>query len=93
MIMYDHRKHNPIWQGNARRSLENVNTWNRRLHRSLPPGKSPHDIALWLTRLDIGGPSGYAPVSGTCDPRRSCALIRDEGLTSAFIIAHETAHM
>lgn len=91
--MYDHKKHSVIRQGNAKRSLENVNTWNRRLHATLPPGKSPHDIALWLTRLDIGGPSGYAPVSGTCDPKRSCALTRDEGLTSAFIIAHETAHM
>lgn len=51
------------------------------------------DVAVWLTRLDIGGPSGYAPVSGACDPARSCALNRDEGLTSAFIIAHEVAHM
>ncbi|KAG8037138.1 hypothetical protein G9C98_004460, partial [Cotesia typhae] len=53
----------------------------------------PHDVAVWLTRLDIGGPSGYAPVSGVCDPARSCALNRDEGLTSAFIIAHELAHI
>ena len=52
-----------------------------------------YDVAVWLTRLDIGGPSGYAPVSGVCDPARSCALNRDEGLTSAFIIAHEVAHM
>lgn len=79
--------------GNAKRSLENVNSWNKRLHTSLAPGETPHDVAVWLTRLDIGGPSGYAPIGGACDPKRSCALNRDEGLTSAFIIAHEMAHM
>lgn len=77
-------------QGNARKSLENVNKWNRKVVASSNKG---HDVAVWLTRLDIGGPSGYAPVSGACDPARSCALNRDEGLTSAFIIAHELAHM
>ncbi|CAB0040742.1 unnamed protein product [Trichogramma brassicae] len=90
-----------VHQGNARRSLENVNKWNRKLMAlsgSLDSDSddvtaSRHDVAVWLTRLDIGGPSGYAPVSGACDPARSCALNRDEGFTSAFIIAHEVAHM
>ncbi len=44
-------------------------------------------------RRDIGGPSGYAPVAGVCDPTRSCVLIREEGLSSAFIIAHELGHL
>ena len=39
--------------------------------------------------MNKGGPSGYAPVSGACDPERSCSLNRDEGLSSAFILAHE----
>lgn len=56
-------------------------------------GESRHDLAIWLTKLDLGGPSGYAPVGGACDPVRSCTLNRDEGLSSAFIIAHEMAHM
>lgn len=93
LILYEHKKHGVIKAGNAKRSLENVNYWNRRLHASLSPKDPKHDIAIWLTRSDIGGPSGYAPVAGVCDPKRSCALNRDEGLTSAFIIAHETAHM
>ena len=70
--------------------MENVNKWHRKL---LSSSEEADDVAVWLTRLDIGGPSGYAPVSGACDPARSCALNRDEGLTSAFIIAHEVAHM
>lgn len=93
LLFYEHKRQSVVKPGNAKRSLENVNSWNKRLHTSLAPGETPHDVAVWLTRLDIGGPSGYAPIGGACDPKRSCALNRDEGLTSAFIIAHEMAHM
>ncbi|KAF5281477.1 hypothetical protein FQA39_LY17770 [Lamprigera yunnana] len=93
MLFYENKKQSVVRPGNARKSLENVNTWNKRLHISLSPGEPRHDIGIWLTRSDIGGPSGYAPVGGVCDPQRSCALNRDEGLTSAFIIAHEMAHI
>ncbi|XP_014220981.1 A disintegrin and metalloproteinase with thrombospondin motifs 2-like [Trichogramma pretiosum] len=95
MILYSDKKDSMVHQGNARRSLENVNKWNRKLLASDSDDvtASRHDVAVWLTRLDIGGPSGYAPVSGACDPARSCALNRDEGFTSAFIIAHEVAHI
>ena len=57
------------------RSLINVNEWNEKLLKSLPANQK-HDIAIWLTRLNIGGPSGYAPVDGICDPARSCSLNR-----------------
>ncbi|XP_043671720.1 A disintegrin and metalloproteinase with thrombospondin motifs 9-like [Vespula pensylvanica] len=90
VILYTEKKDSLVQDGNSRRSLENVNKWNRKL---LSLSKDSHDIAIWLTRLDIGGPSGYAPVSGVCNPARSCTLNRDEGLTSAFIIAHEVAHI
>ena len=84
---------NPIDQGgNSKRSLENVNAWNEALLRELDPTQR-HDIAIWLTKQKIGGPSGYAPVAGVCDPARSCSLNRDEGLSSAFIIAHELGHI
>lgn len=108
-------------EGNSKRSLENVNAWNAGLLRG-SAAEWPHDIAVWLTRYDLGGPSGYAPVAGVCDPDRSCSLkcflpafiivyilvvlmsffliawsintfSRDEGLTSAFIIAHEVGHV
>ncbi|XP_017762475.1 PREDICTED: A disintegrin and metalloproteinase with thrombospondin motifs 3-like [Eufriesea mexicana] len=90
MILYAEKRDGMVRRGDARRSLENVNRWNRKM---LSSSDVNHDVAVWLTRLDIGGPSGYAPVSGVCDPARSCALNRDEGLTSAFIIAHEVAHI
>ncbi|XP_011305671.1 A disintegrin and metalloproteinase with thrombospondin motifs 2 isoform X2 [Fopius arisanus] len=91
IFFYEDKKDGVVHRGNARTSLENVNRWNRKVLSSLKT--EGHDVAVWLTRLDIGGPSGYAPVSGACDPARSCALNRDEGLTSAFIIAHEIAHI
>ncbi|XP_031850064.1 A disintegrin and metalloproteinase with thrombospondin motifs 3 isoform X2 [Nomia melanderi] len=90
MILYAEKRDSLVRQGDARRSLENVNRWNRKI---LSSTTVDHDVAIWLTRLDIGGPSGYAPVSGVCNSARSCALNRDEGLTSAFIIAHEVAHI
>ncbi|KAL1491581.1 hypothetical protein ABEB36_012156 [Hypothenemus hampei] len=93
LLFYEHGKHGIVRPGNATKSLENVNVWNRKLHATLKPDQPKHDIAIWLTRLDLGGPSGYAPVGGVCDPKRSCALTKDEGLSSAFIIAHEMAHI
>ncbi|XP_069685429.1 A disintegrin and metalloproteinase with thrombospondin motifs 1-like [Periplaneta americana] len=86
MIFFEDEHLSQVVEGNSKRSLENVNRWNENLG-------GQHDVAVWLTRADIGGPSGYAPVSGACDPTRSCTLNRDEGLTSAFIIAHELAHV
>ncbi|XP_063227161.1 A disintegrin and metalloproteinase with thrombospondin motifs 2-like [Bacillus rossius redtenbacheri] len=92
MIFYQDESLSEVQEGNSKRSLERVNAWNQRLLSGLAPDER-HDVAVWLTRLNLGGPSGYAPVSGACDPARSCALNRDEGLTSAFIIAHEVAHL
>lgn len=81
-----------VREGHAKKSLEAVNRWAERLHH-VSPAALRHDLGVWLTREDLGGPSGYAPVSGVCQPARSCTLNRDEGLTSAFIIAHEMAHV
>eukprot|EP00094_Tigriopus_californicus_P000726 TCALIF_00704-PA protein Name:"Similar to ADAMTS3 A disintegrin and metalloproteinase with thrombospondin motifs 3 (Homo sapiens)" AED:0.09 eAED:0.10 QI:0/0/0/0.87/0.71/0.75/8/0/828 len=83
---------NPIVSGKSKKSLANVNKWNEAFLRDLPEDQK-HDLAIWLTRKDIGGPSGYAPVSGICDPARSCSLIHEDGLSSTFIIAHELGHL
>ena len=72
--------------GSPLRSLRAVNRWASRLD-------DPRDAVVWLTRRRLGGPSGYAPVSGACDPTRSTSLNRDQGLSSAFIVAHELGHL
>ncbi|GAB6028482.1 ADAM metallopeptidase with thrombospondin type 1 motif, variant 2 [Chamberlinius hualienensis] len=51
------------------------------------------DIKIYLTRDDIGGVAGFAPLRSICDSTSSCLVIRDEGLTSAFVLAHEIAHV
>jgi hypothetical protein len=73
LVFYEDRKQGQVREGNSKRSLENVNAWNSGLLRNAA-ADWPHDIAVWLTRFDLGGPSGYAPVAGVCDPERSCSL-------------------
>ena len=92
MIFYEDDSINQILEDNSTVSLENVNVWNKNILTNLPVDER-HDVAVWITRLNIGGPGGYAPVSGVCDPERSCSLNRDEGLSSAFILAHELGHI
>ncbi|CAB3236822.1 unnamed protein product [Arctia plantaginis] len=79
--------------GNVKKSLEAVNKWNYRHLMKLPPDSTGWDATVWLTRSQLGGPSGFAPVGGVCSRARSAALDRDEGLTSAFVIAHELGHL
>lgn len=92
IIFYKDAAQDQVREGQAKKSLEAVNRWAERLHH-VSPAALRHDLGVWLTRVNLGGPSGYAPVSGVCQPERSCTLNRDEGLTSAFIIAHEMAHV
>lgn len=37
--------------------------------------------------------SGLAELGTICDPLRSCSIIEDNGLSSAFTIAHELGHV
>lgn len=53
-------------------------------------GNASVDFALILTRENIG-PAGYASMYTMCT-KRSCALVRDSGPDTAFVIAHEIGH-
>ncbi|KAI5637407.1 reprolysin (M12B) family zinc metalloprotease domain-containing protein [Phthorimaea operculella] len=86
-------KDSVIRYGNVKKSLEAVNKWNYRHLMKLPTENTGWDAAVWLTRSELGGPSGFASVGGVCSKTRSAAIDRDEGLTSAFVIAHELAHL
>lgn len=50
LLFYEHGKHGIIRPGNPKKSLENVNMWNRKLHSTLKSGQPKHDVAIWLTR-------------------------------------------
>ncbi|VVC96306.1 unnamed protein product [Leptidea sinapis] len=92
LFLYE-EKDSVIKYGNVKKSLEAANKWNYRHLMKLPEDSTGWDATVWLTRAQLGGPSGFAPVGGVCSRTRSAAIDRDEGLTSAFVIAHELAHL
>ncbi|CAH1794399.1 unnamed protein product [Owenia fusiformis] len=76
-----------VVRGNAIKTLDRFCEWSNSLNN-----KAGHDFAIYITREEIG-PAGYAPVTGMCNHKRSCAVNRDDGITSAFVIAHEIGHV
>ncbi|XP_060801866.1 A disintegrin and metalloproteinase with thrombospondin motifs 1-like [Amyelois transitella] len=92
-LFLNEEKDSTVKYGNVRKSLEAVNKWNYKHLSRLPKDATGWDVAIWLTRVPLGGPSGFAPVGGVCSSMRSASINRDEGLTSAFVIAHELAHL
>ncbi|XP_071960015.1 A disintegrin and metalloproteinase with thrombospondin motifs 9-like [Antedon mediterranea] len=85
----------PAVSSNAPATLNKFCEWqNRELKVD-----SNHDTAVLLTRLDICRSSsdcatlGLAELGTVCDPERSCSIVEDNGLSSAFTIAHELGHV
>ncbi|NWU73852.1 ATS4 metalloproteinase, partial [Pterocles burchelli] len=81
---------------NAAQMLRNFCQWQKGLN--VPDEDSPlhFDTAILFTRQDLCGAStcdtlGMADVGTVCDPERSCAIVEDDGLQSAFTAAHELA--
>ncbi|XP_013383070.1 A disintegrin and metalloproteinase with thrombospondin motifs 3 isoform X2 [Lingula anatina] len=81
-----------LYRGNARHTLDRFCKWVQLNRPRNPNDPTNHDHAIYLTRDNLG-PAGYAPVTGMCQPDRSCAVTKDDGLTSAFVMAHETGHV
>ncbi|CAJ0568740.1 unnamed protein product, partial [Mesorhabditis spiculigera] len=58
-----------------------------------------HDVAVLLTRKDICRAAGKCDTLGLaelgtmCNFNKSCSIIEDNGLSAAFTIAHELAHL
>uniref|UniRef100_A0A8K9X578 ADAM metallopeptidase with thrombospondin type 1 motif 2 n=1 Tax=Oncorhynchus mykiss TaxID=8022 RepID=A0A8K9X578_ONCMY len=81
--------------GNPSQSLENVCRWAFLQQKQETGDAEYHDHAIFLTRQEFGptGMQGYAPVTGMCQPVRSCTLNHEDGFSSAFVVAHETGHV
>ncbi|CAG5119057.1 unnamed protein product, partial [Candidula unifasciata] len=76
-----------------RDAFRTVNMFCEWSQTQIPRGQPmDYDISVLITKEELG-PSGYAPITGLCNPTRSCAAVRDEGFTTGFIIAHEMAHV
>ena len=71
------------------RSLSNVCGFAT---RAMIHDNTRQDVAIYLTKDEFGA-AGYAHVDGMCRSERSCALVLEDGFTSAFVLSHELGHV
>ncbi|XP_054979029.1 A disintegrin and metalloproteinase with thrombospondin motifs 4 [Sorex araneus] len=82
----------------AAQTLRSFCAWQRGLNTANDSDPEHFDTAILFTRQDLCGAStcdtlGMADVGTVCDPARSCAVVEDDGLQSAFTAAHELGHV
>ncbi|XP_067112776.1 A disintegrin and metalloproteinase with thrombospondin motifs 15a [Osmerus mordax] len=88
----------PKVSGNAAMTLRNFCTWQKKMNKNNDKHPEYWDTAILFTKQDLCGSStcdtlGMADVGTMCDPKRSCSVIEDDGLPSAFTTAHELGHV
>ncbi|KAK4814919.1 hypothetical protein QYF61_003243 [Mycteria americana] len=88
----------PAISYNAQTTLKNFCQWQQ--SQNHPEGSHlQHDTAVLVTRQDICRAHdkcdtlGLAELGTVCDPYRSCSISEDNGLSTAFTIAHELGHV
>ncbi|XP_043937071.1 A disintegrin and metalloproteinase with thrombospondin motifs 15 [Protopterus annectens] len=97
IILRDEDK-GPKVTSNAAVSLRNFCTWQKKLNKVDDKHPEYWDTAILFTKQDLCGATtcdtlGMADVGTMCDPKRSCSVIEDDGLPSAFTTAHELGHV
>ncbi|XP_061683076.1 A disintegrin and metalloproteinase with thrombospondin motifs 15 [Syngnathoides biaculeatus] len=88
----------PEVSSNAALTLRNFCSWQRKLNKHSDRHPEYWDTAILFTKQDLCGATtcdtlGMADVGTMCDPKRSCSVIEDDGLPSAFTTAHELGHV
>ncbi|XP_056601168.1 A disintegrin and metalloproteinase with thrombospondin motifs 8 [Triplophysa dalaica] len=98
MLVIEDEEVGPELSSNGGVALRNFCMWQQLFN----PGSQRHpehfDTAILFTRADICGYKdcdtlGVADVGTMCDPKRSCSVIEDNGLQSAFTVSHELGHV
>ncbi|KAL7838158.1 hypothetical protein AOLI_G00265620 [Acnodon oligacanthus] len=97
MVIGDEEK-GPKVTNNAAMTLRNFCTWQKKMNKNSDKHPEYWDTAILFTKQDLCGAStcdtlGMADVGTMCDPKRSCSVIEDDGLPSAFTTAHELGHV
>ncbi|XP_056450360.1 A disintegrin and metalloproteinase with thrombospondin motifs 15a [Gadus chalcogrammus] len=97
-VMINEADKGPKVSGNAAMTLRNFCTWQKKMNKNNDKHSDYWDTAILFTREDLCGAStcdtlGMADVGTMCDPKRSCSVIEDDGLPSAFTTAHELGHV
>ncbi|XP_015281986.1 PREDICTED: A disintegrin and metalloproteinase with thrombospondin motifs 15 [Gekko japonicus] len=88
----------PKVTSNAALSLRNFCVWQKKWNKGSDKHPEYWDTAVLFTKQDLCGATtcdtlGMADVGTMCDPKRSCSVIEDDGLPSAFTTAHELGHV
>ncbi|XP_056293354.1 A disintegrin and metalloproteinase with thrombospondin motifs 9 [Pseudoliparis swirei] len=89
----------PVISFNAQTTLKNFCIWQKSQNLLDDSHHSHHDTAILITRQDICRARdkcdtlGLAELGTVCDAYRSCSISEDNGLSTAFTIAHELGHV
>ncbi|XP_006779208.1 PREDICTED: A disintegrin and metalloproteinase with thrombospondin motifs 9 [Myotis davidii] len=94
LVVIHNEQEGPPISFNAQTTLRSFCQWQRN-----NTGGIQHDTAILITRQDICRTEdkcdtlGLAELGTLCDPSRSCSISEDNGLSTAFTIAHELGHL
>uniref|UniRef100_A0AAR2JAB6 Peptidase M12B domain-containing protein n=1 Tax=Pygocentrus nattereri TaxID=42514 RepID=A0AAR2JAB6_PYGNA len=99
LIVIHNEQEGPHVNFYAATTLHNFCLWQQSQNVQDDSHPSHHDTALLITREDICRAKdkcdtlGLAELGTMCDPYRSCSISEENGLSSAFTIAHELGHV
>ncbi|KAE8298082.1 A disintegrin and metalloproteinase with thrombospondin motifs 9 [Larimichthys crocea] len=99
LVIINNELEGPVISFNAQTTLKNFCIWQQSQNILDDNHHSHHDTAILITRQDICRARdkcdtlGLAELGTVCDPYRSCSISEDNGLSTAFTIAHELGHV
>ncbi|XP_054472137.1 A disintegrin and metalloproteinase with thrombospondin motifs 9-like [Anoplopoma fimbria] len=99
LVILNNELDGPVISFNAQTTLKNFCIWQQSQNILDDNHHSHHDTAILITRQDICRARdkcdtlGLAELGTVCDPYRSCSISEDNGLSTAFTIAHELGHV
>ncbi|CAC5409850.1 A disintegrin and metalloproteinase with thrombospondin motifs 4 [Mytilus coruscus] len=99
IVQFESEQNGPKISTNAHKTLEEFCKWQHIQNEDSDDHPYHYDTAVLLTRQDIcRAPKkcdtlGLAEVGTMCDPLKSCSIIEDNGISSAYTIAHELGHV
>ncbi|KAF2893935.1 hypothetical protein ILUMI_12237 [Ignelater luminosus] len=82
---------------NVRKTLQFLRDWQQKMNPSDDTHPNHHDVAVFLTRIDICGDDrncgilGASVLAGICESKQQAALCKNNGLCPGFVIVHEVA--
>uniref|UniRef100_A0A7N6BZL0 Peptidase M12B domain-containing protein n=1 Tax=Anabas testudineus TaxID=64144 RepID=A0A7N6BZL0_ANATE len=99
LVIINNELEGPVISFNAQTTLKNFCIWQQSQNILDDNHHSHHDTAILITRQDICRARdkcdtlGLAELGTVCDPYRSCSISEENGLSTAFTIAHELGHV